>query len=70
MDSKDDNQLRNELKVQALLEKVSNLTTRYENEVADLRVELTILSKQLEEANKKLEDVQNQEQAKKQVQDK
>jgi hypothetical protein len=70
MDSKDDNQLRNELKVQALLEKVSNLTTRYENEVADLRVELTILSKQLEEANKKLEDVQNQEQAKKQVPDK
>lgn len=29
------------LKAQALLERVSNLTAQYENQVADLRVELT-----------------------------
>ena len=33
---------RKDLKIQALLEKVSNLTTQYENQVADLRVELTM----------------------------
>lgn len=33
---------RKDLKVQALLEKISNLTTQYENQVADLRVELTV----------------------------
>ena len=33
---------RKDLKIQALLEKVSSLTTQYENQVADLRVELTI----------------------------
>ena len=33
---------RKDLKIQALLEKVSSLTTNYENTAADLRVELTI----------------------------
>jgi uncharacterized protein YeeX (DUF496 family) len=33
---------RKELKNQALLEKISNMTAQYENQVADLRVELTI----------------------------
>lgn len=38
---------KNELKVQALLERVSNLTAEYENKVADLRVELTMLSQEV-----------------------
>ena len=33
---------RKDLKIQALLEKISSLTTQYENQIADLRVELTI----------------------------
>lgn len=37
---------RTELKVKALLERVSNLTTEYENKVADLRVELTVVSQE------------------------
>lgn len=37
---------KNELKVQALLEKISTLTTQYENQVADLRVELTLTSQE------------------------
>jgi len=38
-----------ELKVQALLEKIGNIVASYENQVADLRVELTLLSKKNEE---------------------
>lgn len=34
---------RKDLKIQALLEKVSSLTTEKENQIADLRVELTAL---------------------------
>lgn len=41
---------RKDLKIQALLEKVSNLTAQYENQVADLRVEVTLLSAELQEA--------------------
>ena len=40
-----DNQ-RLELKNQALLERVSEITTTYENRVADLRVEVTLLTQQ------------------------
>lgn len=40
---------KNELKVQALLERVSEITTTYENRVADLRVELTTVSQELQE---------------------
>lgn len=38
----------NELKVQALLEKISSLTANYENQVADLRVQLTLMSESIE----------------------
>lgn len=38
---------RNELKNQALLERVSELATQYENRVADLRVEVTLQSQEL-----------------------
>ena len=39
---------RSEWKNQALLEKISSLTTNYENQVADLRVEVTLLSNKLQ----------------------
>ena len=35
---------KNALKVQALLEKISSLVAQYENQCADLRVEVTLLS--------------------------
>lgn len=49
-----DNTLQYELKIQALLERVSTLTTEYENKVADLRVELTMTAQQLEQAVKEI----------------
>lgn len=33
---------RKDLKIQALLEKISNLTTTYEDQIANLRVDLTV----------------------------
>lgn len=33
---------RKDLKIQALLEKISQLTTQYENQAADYRVEITM----------------------------
>lgn len=36
-----------ELKAQALLERISSLTMQYENQIADLRVELTRVSEEL-----------------------
>jgi chaperonin cofactor prefoldin len=50
-----DNRL--ELKNKAFLERISNLTANYENQVAELRVELTLLSQQLDEANKELTEL-------------
>lgn len=47
---------RNELKIQALLEKISSLTANYENQVADYRVEITLLSQRVEELEKQQED--------------
>jgi uncharacterized coiled-coil protein SlyX len=40
---------RKDLKIQALLEKLSQVSTQKENEIADLRVELTIVSQELNE---------------------
>lgn len=45
---------RNELKTQALLEKISSLTTNYENQIADLRVEVTMLSNELQHTQQEL----------------
>ena len=39
---------RLELKVQALLEKVSSLTANYENQIADLRVDVTLYDRTIE----------------------
>lgn len=38
---------RNELKIMALRERVAQLTADYEDKVADLRVELTLVSQEL-----------------------
>lgn len=49
---------RKDLKIQALLEKVSSLTAQYENQVADLRVELTISEAERGELQQKVEDLE------------
>lgn len=54
--------LRNEvqkkdLKIQALLEKVSELTAEYENKCADYRVDLTLYAKYLEQMQEELEQL-------------
>lgn len=46
---------RSALKMQALLEKVGQLTAQYENQVADLRVELTVVTQETERLTKLLE---------------
>ena len=46
---------RKELKIQALLEKIANTVAKYENELADNRVEYTIL---VEEYNRTLTALQ------------
>lgn len=51
---------RNELKVQALLEKISSLTTNYENQVAELRVDVTLLSQEKQELANELSEVREQ----------
>lgn len=49
---------RNELKVQALLEKISNLTAQYENQVADFRVELTMLNQENEQLRTRISELE------------
>lgn len=51
---------RNELKVQALLEKISSLTTNYENQIADLRVEVTLASNELQAMGQELENLRGE----------
>lgn len=48
MDNKD-------LKIQALTERIAELTAAYENRIADLRVEVTVLTNALEQATKEEE---------------
>jgi hypothetical protein len=47
-----------ELKIQALLERVAELTTGYEAKIADLRVALTVQAQQLEDSKKEPADVE------------
>lgn len=44
----DEERDRNSLKEQALLERLSQIVAQYENQIAELRVELTLMSKKLE----------------------
>ena len=50
---------RESLKIQALTERIAALTAEYENQVADLRVELTIVVNELNQL--KEENVQEDE---------
>lgn len=46
-----------ELKEQALLERIGQLIIQYEDRVADLRVELTLVSNELTAANQRHDDI-------------
>lgn len=48
---------RKDLKIQALLEKVSELTTNYENKIADLRVEITVKDQDLKNSQTQIESL-------------
>lgn len=50
---------RNELKIQALLERISNLTANYENQVAELRVDLTLVTRDKEQLQEQFNSLQN-----------
>lgn len=43
------------LKIQALRESISNLVANYEEKIADLRVEITVLSQRLQQAEQELQ---------------
>jgi uncharacterized coiled-coil protein SlyX len=43
----DEERDRNSLKEQALLERLSQIVAQYENQIAELRVELTLMAKRL-----------------------
>jgi hypothetical protein len=45
-----------QLKEQALLERIGELTVTYENKVADLRVELTKITQQLQQVTEELDN--------------
>lgn len=49
---------RKDLKIQALLEKVSSMTAQYENQVADLRVELTISESERQNLQAKVSELE------------
>lgn len=50
---------KNELKVQALTERLAQVTAEQENRIADLRVELTIVSLERDEYKKKVEEFES-----------
>lgn len=52
---------RKDLKSRALLERVANLTAEYEEKVADLRVELTIVSQERDQLKAELDEVPSAE---------
>lgn len=49
---------RNELKVVALRERVSELTTAYEDRAADYRVEITLLTNENEELRRRIVELE------------
>lgn len=46
---------RKDLKIQALLDKITELTRNYENNIADLRVEVTIIHQENAELQREIE---------------
>ena len=59
-----DNEVRDKLKLQAYKESfastVAKITSDYEERVADLRVELTLMQSELNETKQKLEEALNE----------
>lgn len=49
---------RKDLKIQALLEKISKITSAYENQEADYRVDITLLVAENEKLSKQLEELE------------
>ena len=49
-----------DLKYQGLLERVARLTARYEDEIADLRVEVTNLSNQVDKLTQEKKDLEEE----------
>lgn len=45
------------LKAEALLERVAQLTQQYENQIADLRVTLTVQNQEIQELHQRLENI-------------
>lgn len=50
-----------DLKIQALTERVASLTADYENKVADLRVELTVVSHERDGLSNALQELSNKD---------
>lgn len=53
---------REELKNKALLERVSMLTTSYENQDAERRVDITLLAQQVEELKARIAELEEENQ--------
>lgn len=51
---------RKDLKIEALLQRVSSLTTEYENRVADLRVELTLEAQERQDAQTRVAELEEE----------
>lgn len=49
---------RKDLKIQALLEKVASLTQNYENQIADLRVDFTLVSQERDNLQSRVEELE------------
>lgn len=47
---------RKTLKIEALLQKISSIVTNYENQVADLRVEVTVLTEEVNRLQSELDE--------------
>lgn len=51
---------RNELKIEHYKQRVAELSVQYEDRVADLRVEVTLLTQQLNEKSQEVEGLRNE----------
>jgi hypothetical protein len=50
-----------ELKIQGLLERISQLTTNYENNIADLRVALTMVTNERDQLRQEMTELKDSE---------
>lgn len=54
---------KQDLKIEALRQRIAEITAQYEDRIADLRVELTVLSQELEGFKKESDNVEMAESA-------